>query len=399
MTRNYGVYLMGNKRIKVAFVVQRSGKEVAGGSEAYCSIIAQKMVRYWDVEILTTCAMDYVTWENYYSEATDIIENVPVRRFKVDYPRDIKKFNKYSHYITSSINNISLKESEKWMRLQGPMSSDLLKYIETNKQKYDVFIFFTYLYATTYYGLQLVSEKSYLVPTAHDEFAIYLPIWDEWFKKPQALICSTEEEKLFLEKRFPAIEYKGDIIGIGVSIPESISEVRFRYKHDMHCPFIIYIGRIDKSKGCGELFDFFLRYKTETSNNLKLVLAGYSVMDIPKHDDIIKLGFIDNKTKFDAIKGCEFLVNPSSYESLSIVLLEAWSLNKPVLVSAKCDVMVGQCRRSNGGLWYNNYDEFIACMEYIINNKNIALNGKKFVENNYNWEVITSKYRKLIEKN
>ena len=382
--------------MKVAFIIQRYGKEVVGGSEALCSIIAQKMRIFWNIEILTTCALDYTTWENYYPENVEIVDNVAVRRFKVDYMRNMKIFNCYSRYIHSNKRKISLKKSEKWMRLQGPICSDLIKYIDLNKENYDAFIFFTYLYATTFYGLQLVSEKSFLVPTAHDEFAIYLPIWDDWFKKPQAFVFNTEEEKAFLEKRFPDIEFKGDIVGVGVDKVDSISEERFREKYNINGTYILYMGRIDEGKGCGELFDFFLRYKQETSNKLKLVLAGRAVMDIPNHEDIIELGFIDEETKFDAIKGCEILINPSSFESLSMILLEAWSLNKPVLVSGKSDVMVGQCRRSNGGLWYNNYDEFKACLEYIINNTNIALNSHKFVEENYSWKIITDKYLKLL---
>ncbi len=81
------------------------------------------------------------------------------------------------------------------MKLQGPVSTGLLNYIKTNKDNYDGFIFFTYLYCSTYYGLPQVAEKAYLVPTAHDEWPIYLPIWDEFFKKPRAFIFNTSEKK------------------------------------------------------------------------------------------------------------------------------------------------------------------------------------------------------------
>ena len=143
--------------------------------------------------------------------------------------------------------------------------------------------------------------------------------------------------------------------------------------------------------------DFFRYYKRENPGTLKLVLAGKSVMQLPKDDDIVELGFIDEQSKFDAISGCEFLVNPSPYESLSIVLLEAWSLNKPVLVNAKSDVMVGQCRRSNGGLWYEDYDDFYLCIQYLqTKNHFIASSASEFVKKNYSWDVVTKKYLDLI---
>ncbi len=387
---------------KIAFIVQRCGREVNGGAEAHCLTMAAKMKELWDVEILTTCAVDYITWADYYPEGVENIDGVPVRRFHTDSQRVKEEFDTYSEYIRHNIASVTGEECEKWMKLQGPVSTDLLNYIKTNKDNYDGFIFFTYLYCTTYYGLPQVAGKAYLVPTAHDEWPIYLPIWDEFFKKPRAFIFNTSEEKTFLEKRFPSVTFNGEIAGVGVDTPEDISEQRFREKYGIDSPYMLYIGRIEESKGCKELFDYFIRYKKEESHDIKLVLAGKSVMNIPENPDIIAPGFIDEKTKFDAIKGCEFLINPSPHESLSIVLLEAWSLNRPVLVTEKCNVLVEQCRRSNGGLWYRDYDEFKACIEYLLKNKNIASKSEKFVKEHYAWEVIKKKYENILinrEKN
>jgi glycosyltransferase involved in cell wall biosynthesis/SAM-dependent methyltransferase len=384
-------------RPKVAFVVQRSGREVVGGSETLCLKVAEKMRKLWDVEILTTCALDYVTWENYYPEGIDIVSSVPIRRFVVDHPRDVDQFNEYSAYVLSKMKTISIAEGEKWMNLQGPISSGLLDFIKRYQDMYDAFIFFTYLYASTYYGLELVSEKAYLVPTAHEEWPIYLPIWDDWFRKPKGFIFNTLQEKQFLENRFPSVTFNGDVAGIGLDLPEDTSVDRFRKKHALEAPYILYLGRIDPSKGCSELFMFFKRYKAEVAGDLKLVLAGKNVMEIPKYRDIIYLGFIDDQTKFDAISGCEFLVNPSPYESLSIVLIEAWGLNKPTLVTTKSNVLVQQSRRSNAGLWYSDYDEFRECIEYLTKNKSIGAKGREFVENNYSWDLIKGKYLKLLE--
>ena len=389
--------IVAKNRPKIAFIVQRNGKEVNGGSETYCFLIAKLMIAVWDVEILTTCALDYMTWENYYNEGVEIVDGVPIRRFKVDKPRDIEKFNEFSSKIFNKPNKMDLSDAEQWMKLQGPLSGDLLKYIEKEQQKYDAFVFFTYLYATTYYGLQLVEKnKAFLVPTAHDEKPIYLPIWDDWFKKPQGFIINTIEERSFLKKRFPEVDFKGDIVGIGVDIPKVYSNIRFRQKYDIYAPYILYIGRIDESKGCGQLFEYFIKFKEKNKIQLKLVVAGKPVMSIPNHKDIIHIGFIDDQTKFDAIEGCEFLINPSPFESLSIVLLEAWSLNKPVLVNAKSKVMVGQCTRSNGGLWYSNYYKYSKQVNYLLVNSYKFTNLKKFIEDNYSWEIIKNKYLRLL---
>lgn len=384
------------KKPKIAFVVQRNGKEVNGGAEYYCYLIAKLMQHDWNVEILTTCALNYMTWDNYYPEGIENIENIRVRRFKVDKPRDVNLFNKISSNLLPNAKNVSVEQSELWMDMQGPISTGLLEFLTKNKNKFDKFIFFTYLYATTYYGLQIVADKSYLVPTLHDELPVYLPIWDKWFLKPQKFIFNTIEEKQFLQTRFPNLNVKGSIVGIGVDIPYGISNISFRQKYDIYAPYILYIGRIDESKGCNELFDYFIKFKNENNLQLKLVLAGKTVIEIPRHKDIIHLGFIDEQTKFSAIDGCEFLINSSPFESLSIVLLEAWSLNKPVLVNAKSEVMVGQCKRSNCGLWYENYHEFKQTVNYLLENSFLFHNCEKFIKDNYGWDVIRKKYLDLL---
>ncbi len=382
---------------KIAFVVQRSGKEVNGGAEYLCFLTAQLMLKSWDVEILTTCALDYMTWDNYYEEGLEIVEGVTIRRFEVEHPRDVDAFNSCSDDIFSKDTSAKLEDAEKWMQMQGPMSSGLLSYIEEHQTDYDKFFFFTYLYASSYYGLPIVAEKSFLVPTIHDEPPIYLPIWDEWFELPQCLIYSTLEEKKFLEKRFPNVHCKSEIIGTGVNIPEDVSDIRFRQKYDLYLPYILYVGRIDPSKGVDRLFDYFLRYKEVYNTPLKLILAGKSVMEIPEHSDIVHIGFVDERTKFDGIAGCEFLVNSSPFESLSMVLLEAWSLNKPVLVNEVAEVMVGQCKRSRGGLWYGSYKEFEINTRYLLEKSYTFTHMSSFVEEHYHWDTIRDKYLRILD--
>ncbi|MPM78188.1 hypothetical protein SDC9_125199 [bioreactor metagenome] len=125
-------------------------------------------------------------------------------------------------------------------------------------------------------------------------------------------------------------------------------------------------------------------------------------MKVPKHPDILPLGFVTEQEKFNGIKAAELLLMPSKYESLSMVLLEAWLCNTAVLVNGKCDVLKGQCIRSNAGLYYENYDEFEACLDTLLENdkmrKAMGKNGMKFVLQNYSWESIENKYVSILQK-
>jgi len=384
--------------MRVAFVVQRCGLEVNGGAETHCLKIAQRMSNYWDTEILTTCALDYMTWENYYQPGVAEISGIKIRRFPVAQKRDITKFNHLSEQIYPRLGKASIQKQEKWMQLQGPLSPDLIAYVKQNEHKYDAFIFFTYLYATTYLTLPFVAQKAYLAPLAHDEWPIYMSIWDSFFEKPRGFIFNTIEERNFLEARFPKASLKGSVIGVAVEPPSVYKPEQFRQKYNIDTPFLLYIGRIDPSKGCEELFSYFMALRSQEVTARKLVLLGKSTMPIPQHPDIMTLGFVDEQTKWDALAACDLLVMPSPYESLSMVLLEAWAVSKPVLVNGRCDVLVGQCRRSHGGLWYTTEDEFKVAIEKMdkqVRNQ-LGLQGKYFVERNYIWSKIEQDYLKLL---
>jgi glycosyltransferase involved in cell wall biosynthesis len=379
--------------MKIAFVVQRYGLEVNGGAELLCRTVAEHLSKYISIEIITTCAIDYVTWNNEYPAGSSVLNNVKIHRFPVDSPRDITKFNNFSDFIFK--HDHTRKDELAWMKLQGPYSSELLKYIKENKNCYDLFVFFTYLYCTTFFGLPLVSNKAILVPTAHDEPPIYLSIFNDLFNLPQMILYNTEEEKKFVNLTFNNEGITHDVIGTGIDVPDTIDAPSFELKYGLK-NFIIFVGRIDESKGCKELFNFFIRFKEEKKSSVKLVLLGKSVMEVPDHSDILPLGFLSDQDKFNGINASKLLVMPSPFESLSIVLFEAWYCSIPVLVNGNCEVLKGQCIRSNGGLWYSNYEEFKECLVTLLKNqnirKNLGENGKIFVNTNYRWEIIEEKY-------
>jgi len=383
---------------KICFVVQRYGLEVNGGAELHCRQIAERLTKYFEVEVLTTCALEYYTWKDFYSPGKEVLNGVKVRRFRVDCPRDMKKFDKKAEYVFN--NSHSLKDEEEWMKLQGPLSSELLDYINENKDVYKAFIFFTYLYALTYYGLPLVKEKAFLVPTAHDEPPIYLSIFKKVFSLPHGIIYNSLIEKEFIEGLFKNESIINRVVGVGFD--KGISHpANFRKKYNIWGDFILYVGRIEESKNCKQLLDYFIKYKNNNKNQLKLVLIGGNQMKLTLHEDILFLGKLSDEDKFNAISASKLLINPSIYESLSMVVLESMIEGVPVIVNEKCGVTKEHCIKSNAGLWYNNYGDFEKCINFILKNptisKKMGENGERYVLKNYSWNWVLENYLYLIE--
>lgn len=447
---------------RVAFIVQRYGEEITGGSEAHCRMVAEYMTRHWQVEVLTTCAKDYVSWQNHYPAGTEQLNGVTVRRFPVAFTRkkwlfdrcyDLlvllnqpdkpRRFGRLINPILKLCNTFAAAIGIKrplerlWMVLQGPHCPRLTQHLKTSS--YDAVIGFSYVYSTCYFGFteglregrNSSAALKVLVPTAHDDPALQFGIFDELFAGVDVILANTEEERQLLQRRFPALALasgseaktiapKVQVVGCGIDLPPvseqpEPSEVAarveaFKARHAIDRPYAVYVGRIEAFKGCGDLL---AQFRDDQQGDLALLLVGKAEMPIPSRAEsggtIISLGFVSDQDKELAIAGSEFLVMPSPYESLSLVLLEAWHLGKPVLVNGACAVLKGQCQRSGGGLWFDSWQDFtpqLAKLRQQITAKAQATDEqpyppdklRAFVANNYSWAAIGSKYRKLLPK-
>jgi glycosyltransferase involved in cell wall biosynthesis len=386
--------------MKLAFVVQRYGLEINGGAELHCRWVAEHLAKFCAVEVLTTQAYDYITWKNHYPEGEEKINGIVVKRFPVIRPRDPEKFGSIQNRILESEHKF--EEELKWLEEEGPLAPALIEYIKDHEKDYDYFIFFSYRYYHSYWGINALPHKSILVPTAERDSIIHLRLFKDMFRKPRAFIYNSPEEKSMINTLSHNQDIAGDVVGVGTEIPVDFSPEKFCQHHGIEGEYVIYIGRIDENKGCDQLFRFFQRYKQEETSDVKLVLVGNSNLMIPAHPDIIHLGFLSEEDKFSGLEGAMLLMMPSFYESLSMVTLEAWAMGKPVLANAQCDVLKGQCLRSNAGLYYENYAEFQKAFGLLLRSPQLrealGKNGKKFFRKNYTWDVIESKYLSILDR-
>ena len=385
---------------KIAFVCQRYGLEVNGGSELYCRQLAEKLVQNYQVEVYTTCAEDYISWRNYYAPGDETLNGVVIHRFSVTRPRRQKQFNRISKKVLGSGGH-SQKEEREWLEEQGPLCDELLEELFKNKKNYKAIFFMTYLYYITAIGLPMGFENGILIPTVHDEAPVYLSHYDKVFDSARGFVWNTQSEKLFALKRFSHIEQRPSIMaGIGVDIPQQPLPPLPQQLQDEE--YLVYAGRIDESKGCGELFYCFQKYlERRPSCKLKLVLLGKAVMPVPNNENIIPLGFVSNEMKFAIMGGAKALVLFSQFESLSMVVLESMTMGRPVLVNGRCEVLREHCINSNAGLYFESEQEFEAVLDYLMEHDKVyeimCQNAVEYVQQNYRWETVLQRFQELID--
>jgi glycosyltransferase involved in cell wall biosynthesis len=418
--------------MRLAFVVQRYGTEILGGSEYHCRLIAERLSGRHQVDVLTTCARDYITWKNEYPEGQDRVRGVTVRRFPNALTRDIAAFNRYSDWIFSSPHTAD--DEVEWLRQQGPWCPALVEYLERHATAYDAFIFFTYLYAPTVLGLRVAPSRSILVPTAHDEPAIHLDLYKEAFRQPAAIAYNTDAERRFLTSHFTIRAVAEETVGCGVDLPQHHAYPKppaqdegewtggeehdgvpagaprhrspvtargavFRRRHRIHGPFVLYGGRIEKGKGCEELLEYFASYVAD-AGDAKLVLMGVKLMPLPEDPSVSFAGLLPDRERLQALEAATVVVVPSPYESLSLLALEAFAVGTPILANARSEVLVEHCLRSNAGLFYSDRDEFVECLKELVADERLRAamgrNGRDYVRRNYRWDVILSKYERMI---
>ena len=321
-------------------------------------------------------------------------------RFPVVRPRLPEEFGRRSHRVFARTH--SLADELSWLESEGPASPALVNYVEQAAADLDFVVLFSYRYYHTWHLARRVPSKAVIVPTAERDASIGLSIFGPVFRGVRGIMYNSPEERAMIQAASINDAVPGVVVGVGSDVPDRTDPERFRRKFKMTRPFAIYVGRIDDNKGCGELFAHFQRYAASFPRGMDLVLVGSAVMKVPRHPRIHHLGFLDDRDKFDALAASDLLIMPSFFESLSMVALEAWALGRPVLANGRCDVLRGQCIRSNAGLYYDAYEEFVEALYSLESNgplnARLGRNGREFFKRHYAWPVIERKYLDMFDR-
>jgi glycosyltransferase involved in cell wall biosynthesis len=384
--------------MKLACVIHRFGADIAGGSEGHCRLIAAHLAAQHDVTIITTCAKDHITWRNHYPAGETRVDGLRVLRYPVARERELHRFMDLSDLVFADRADAS--QQEQWFRENGPDAPELLDYLRQHGTEYDRVLFWSYRYYDAYFGLPLVADRAVLVPTAEEDPLIHVDALDRYFALPKGFLFLTPEEETLVASRAPA-GIPSAVIGCGLDPAPASVDLSCLDPLNLPDQFVLYLGRIDPNKGCQALLRHFQRY-AEGGRDIHLVMAGPASMPVPEHPLIHTLGFVDDHVRAALLTKARALIMPSPFESLSMVLLEAWNHGLPALVNARCKVLRGQVERADGGLYYGNTIEFIAALDYLLDHpaeaRQLGRQGLAYVDREYRWPVVISKIDALLDR-
>ncbi len=384
--------------MKLAFVIHRYGAEVTGGSEAHCRGFAERLAERHDVAVLTSCARDHLRWQNHYPPGEAREGPVRIHRFPVSRPRDLERFRDLSAVVFAG--GASRHEQRRWFEENGPRVPDLVAYLSDHGRDYDRIIFFCYRYYCSYFGVPVVADRAVLVPTAEEDPLIRMPILSSFFALPRAYIFNTVEEAEIVHGRIEGTPPPSSIAGVGVDGPPQAPDPARLAEVGVESPYLLYLGRIEPNKGCDTLLRYFARQPEPGDNPLTLVMAGPVGMPIPRHRRIQPLGVVPGPLREALLAHASALVVPSLYESLSMVLLEAWNHAVPALVNGWCRVLRGQVQRADGGLYYTDRREFWEALRLLAEApataRRLGAQGRAYVDREYRWPVVMEKVERML---
>lgn len=356
-------------KARVAIVVQRCHERLVGGAEALAWQYAQLLAAQCEVEVLTSTASDYMKWDNDLPQGDELREGVRIRRFHVargrgDYFHALHR-NMLGAFDASRgqppAKRYAWPESleEEFLRAQGPQCPDLLAHLHEHGDAYSAVFFLTYLYPLTYDGIRALRHRRWaLVPCLHDEPPAYLKAVAQMARNAPRILWNTRAEQA-LGQRIWDVE-PGNVVSMSVETTPVEAAVEAK-------PYLLYCGRIDVNKGCAQLIEGFVAWKSEhPSSPLELVLTGHDVLGVGSRPGVRYLGFVEEQRKFELMAGAVAFVQPSPYESLSIVLLEAMAQRTPVIVNGECEALLEHVEASGSGIAYRGEAEMRAAFDAML---------------------------------
>ena len=378
-------------------VVARYGPDVVGGAESHARQVAERLARRGRrIEVLTTCAVEEADWANRLRPGTEQVCGVTVRRFPVRFPRLERSFRLASRGFFRL--PPGLRPERLWLAAQGPLSPGLERALATGPAVPTLFV--TYLYRTTIRGTAVARGVRLLLPTAHPERPLRLRAVGAMLGRIDGIWYATPEERALVETVHPVATRAAAAVGnVGVETPDGIDPERFRRRHGVEGPYLLFGGRATRGKGLDELLAGVAAMR-DTGLPVSLLLTGDAGAGVPPGRGVLPLGRLDETDRWDAIAGALAVVVASRQESLSLLALEAWACGRPALLQAASPALAGQAARSGGALTFDGPAALAGAVRRLLDDPGLAGRlgeaGRRHVATEYRWDAALDRFDALL---
>jgi glycosyltransferase involved in cell wall biosynthesis len=415
--------------VKLAFITPRYGADIVTGPEHACRLMAEHISRRHDVDVITTCARQPMSWKNEYPEGPDRVRGVRIRRFPVSQPRGADLPAMTARLLAESHGRVDELE---WAKQSGPWSAGLLEHLRQQQHTYDAVVFFSMMSATTVFGLPLAPDRSVLFPYVELVPALRLELWHDALTSARAVGWISAAERRLVRNYLRVSVPQEDVVGIGIerspqrsyprhqqdpaddlvddegpaahdddNIPTFEDDgVPFRRRHRLYGSFALYGGRVEADNGSQEMLDYFEGYAAATENPLQLALMGMKMMRIRETPAIRLAGMLPDRERMVAFEAADVTIAPASSDLLAESVLESFAVGTPVLASARNEAAVEHCSKANAGLYYGTRDEFVECLQLLTRDtelrERLGENGRHYVDQHYRWDAVTARLERLL---
>jgi glycosyltransferase involved in cell wall biosynthesis len=419
--------------VKFAFVTARYGADITAGPDHVCRVLAEQVSTRHDVDVLTTCARNPLTWKNEYSEGTDRVRGALVRRFAVSQARDEHTFAQFSARVLNG--PCSRADELEWLRRTGPWSAGLLDFIRRQHKAYDVFVFFSLCSPLTVNAATVAPERTIVFPYLQLQPALRFDVSAEILSEVRGVGLISGAERRLLRSYLGVAPRHDEVVGIGIDPspeqsyprhqqdpadvivddhavaaggeddePASYLEGRgipFRRRHRLYGTFALYGGRVEPNNGCEEMLDYFDTFAA-SDGDTSLALMGVKMMKVPEEPYIRLAGVLPERQRMIAYEAADVTIAPSPDDLVAQPILESLAVGTPVLASARNSAAVDHCRRGNAGLYYANRGEFVEALRLLTTNsrlrKRLGDNGRAYIRHNFRWDAVLGRFDRLVSR-
>jgi glycosyltransferase involved in cell wall biosynthesis len=388
--------------VKLGLVVPRYGTEIVGGTEHWLRLLCEHLVamKQWEVEVFTTCATSAATWRDELPPGDGALHGVTVHRHRSLSGRD-PRYAELNAVIRDDPAGVSDEVAYRFVELVGPVCPDVLD--QAAASDCDLIAVTPYLFWPAVHGTPRFGRRTIFHGAAHDEPELHLRIMQRVFTSVGGFAFNSQAERALVERNFPVAQLPASVIGNSVSEGNGDpAQARLALGLSPDEAFVLCVGRVERDKGSHALADLWRRYRRRHRDAPRLVFLGPVHEALAADGDVIVAGRQPEEVKWGALRGCEFLIAPSPWESFSLVILEAWLAGRPVVVNAVCAATVEQCRRGGGGLAFSDVVEFDVVVDRLLADRtlrdHLARRGGDYARRQFSWSAVVDRYAALADR-